>query len=116
MEQCVALQRKAVTIVLEEHARLHPTLALSVDELRAISSTSFEDEIARMFTRLGYEVKQTSYSNDGGRDAIMMKDGNKYLVECKRYAKGGLSGRCVYQKPIPAHSGDEALQESGVNL
>ena len=23
---------------------------------------------------------------------------------------------CVYQKPIPAHSGDEALQESGVNL
>ena len=28
------------------------------------------------------------------------------------------SGRrtCVYQKPIPAHSGDEALQESGVNL
>jgi ribonuclease HI len=98
MEQCVVLQRKAVDLVLEEHARLHPTLALSVDELRAISSTQFEDEIARMFTRLGYEVKQTSYSNDGGRDAIMMKDGNKYLVECKRYAKGGLSGRPALQK------------------
>jgi hypothetical protein len=108
MEQCVALQRKAVTIVLEEHARLHPTLALSVDELRAISSTSFEDEIARMFTRLGYEVKQTSYSNDGGRDAIMMKDGNKYLVECKRYAKGGLSGRPALQKFHSAIMTDDA--------
>ncbi len=98
MEQCVALQRKAIALVLEEHARLHPTLALSLDELRAVSSAQFEDEIARMFTRLGYEVKQTPYANDGGRDAIMMKDGNKYLVECKCYAKGGLSGRPALQK------------------
>lgn len=108
MEQCVVLQRKAVDLVLEEHARLHPTLALSVDELCAISSTQFEDEIARMFTRLGYEVKQTSYSNDGGRDAIMMKDGNKYLVECKRYAKGGLSGRPALQKFHSAITTDNA--------
>jgi len=51
-----------------------------------------------MFERLGYEVKQTPYTNDGGRDAILTKDGSTFLVECKRYAEGGLSGRPDLQK------------------
>ena len=29
---------------------------------------------------------------------------------------GQAQTRCVYRKPKPGHSGDEALQESGVNL
>jgi restriction endonuclease Mrr len=51
-----------------------------------------------MFERLGYEVKQTPRSNDHGRDAILMKDGKKFLLECKRYAEDGSSGRPDLQK------------------
>jgi hypothetical protein len=53
----------------------------------------FEDAIARLFGALGYEVKQTPYSNDGGKDAILRKDGKKYVVECKRYDRGRTTGR-----------------------
>lgn len=94
--------------MIEEHARLYSTLAMNIDELRALKSTQFEDEIARMFTRLGYDVTQTPYSNDLGRDAILTKDGRKYLVECKCYAAGGSSGRPPLQKLHSAMVTDEA--------
>ena len=35
----------------------------------------FEDAVAALFRELGYEVKQTPYSNDRGKDAIAWKDG-----------------------------------------
>jgi hypothetical protein len=40
---------------------------------------------ARLFRDLGYQVTQTPYSGDFGRDAIMKMNGKKYLLECKRY-------------------------------
>jgi restriction system protein len=46
-----------------------------------------------MFGRLGYEVEQTPPSKDGGKDAILRKDGKKYLLECKKYGERGSSGR-----------------------
>ena len=98
LEKCLPFQQKAFSLLVSEYARLHATLTLNIDELRALEPTQFEDEIARMFTRLGYDVTQTSYSNDYGRDVIMLKDGKKYLVECKCYAVGGSSGRPVLQK------------------
>jgi restriction endonuclease Mrr len=51
-----------------------------------------------MFERLGYKVKQTPYVNDHGRDAILTKDGKKFLMECKRYGKDTTSGRPDLQK------------------
>jgi len=35
----------------------------------------------------GYQVKQTTRSNDGGKDAILVKDGTKYVLECKSGAQ-----------------------------
>lgn len=53
----------------------------------------FEDAIAALFRQLGYEVKQTPYSNDRGKDAIARKDGKTYLIECKRYGADMTIGR-----------------------
>jgi len=58
-----------------------------------MDSRQFEDAIAALFCRLGYEVKQTPYSNDRGKDAIARKDGKKYLIECKRYGADNTIGR-----------------------
>ena len=91
-----------------ERWRLAKSLIPSIEELRGLSPQRFEDEIARMFERLGYEVRQTAYSNDGGRDAILTKNGHTYLVECKRYAEDGLSGRPDLQKFHSAIITDDA--------
>lgn len=53
----------------------------------------FEDAIADLFRRLGYTVTQTPYSNDRGKDAIAWKDGEKVLIECKRYGENRKIGR-----------------------
>ena len=82
----------------DEVIQLRQTIAPSAQELRRLSPQRFEDEIARMFKRLGYAVKQTPYSNDYGRDAILMKNGEKFLLECKRYNEDCSSGRPDLQK------------------
>jgi hypothetical protein len=83
----------AESLQRDERSRLASSLIPSIEELRSISPQDFDDEIARMFERLGYEVKQTPYVNDHGRDAILVKDGKKFLLECKRYGEGNVSGR-----------------------
>ena len=94
----------------EEMARLQGILLPTLNELLELSPQRFEDEIACLFGRLGYEVKQTPYSNDHGRDAIMMKDGRKTLLECKRYGKDGLSTRPHLQKFHSAMTTDKAYK------
>ena len=63
-----------------------------------ITPKAFEDLIANLFQKLGYKVKQTPYTNDGGKDAIIYKDGKKYLVECKRYEANQKIDRPKMQK------------------
>ena len=45
-----------------------------------------------MFGRLGYEVKQTPYTKDGGRDGILKKDGKKYLYGMQEVREGEFLG------------------------
>jgi HJR/Mrr/RecB family endonuclease len=81
-----------------ERLRLAKSLVPNIEELRGLSWQQFEDEVARMFGRMGFTVEQTPYVNDHGRDAILRKDGKKSLLECKKYADGNVSGRPDLQK------------------
>ncbi|MHB8580661.1 MAG: restriction endonuclease [Ignavibacteriaceae bacterium] len=63
-----------------------------------LEPNQFEDVIAEMYKKLGYEVKQTPYSNDRGKDIILKKNNTKYLVECKRYGLENTIGREILQK------------------
>ena len=76
--------------------------------MRGFTPQRFEDEVAGMFRRLGYEVKQTPYTKDGGRDGILKKDGKKFLYECKKYGKGSFSGRPDLQRFHSAIITDDA--------
>ena len=103
------IKAAAANLQRDERLRLTKSLVPSIKELRSLSWQLFEDEIARMFERLGYEVKQTPYVNDHGRDAILMKNGKKFLLECKRYGEGGSSGRPDLQKFHSAITTDDAV-------
>jgi restriction system protein len=77
----------------DEAARLSKTIVPNLKELQKLSPYAFEDRIAQMFKRLGFEVEQTAYSGDGGRDGILTKQNKKYLYECKRYGDNTKVGR-----------------------
>lgn len=93
-----------------EAKRLSASLVPSLNELRSLSPQQFEDEVARMFERLGYTVEQTPYVNDQGRDAILHRGGEKYLVECKRYSERNTVGRPEIQQFYAAIMHDQAAK------
>jgi HJR/Mrr/RecB family endonuclease len=80
-----------------------------------MSPRQFENAIAQVFRELGYEVKQTPYSNDGGKDAVVWKDGEKYLVECKRYEANNKIGRRDLQIFVAAMKEENAKAGYYVN-
>jgi len=45
----------------------------------------FEDYIANLFGRLGYNAQAVGKSHDGGIDVIAKKDGIKHYIQCKKY-------------------------------
>jgi hypothetical protein len=92
-----------------ETTRLAKSIVPSLAELRSLSPQRFEDEMASLFGRLGYKVEQTPYTNDLGRDAILEKDGQKSLLECKRYGETNTIGRPELQKFHSAVISDGAV-------
>ena len=87
------LATRAEEMAKRETARLSKTYVPTMEQLRDLSPNEFEDAIGAMFERLGFAVEQTPYVGDHGRDAIMHHDGNKVLLECKRYGKEKTSDR-----------------------
>lgn len=81
-----------------EAIRIRSLKMTKIKELQDVSPREFENIIALLFKNLGYEVKQTPYTNDGGKDAIAWMNGKKYVIECKRYAENAAIGRPMVQK------------------
>lgn len=67
-------------------------------KIKSLSPKAFEDLTAALFRRMGYKVKQTPYSNDGGKDAFAEKNGIQYLIECKHYKEDAKISRPLLQK------------------
>ncbi len=103
------IQRHAEALRTDEIQRLSHAWLSKSESYYSMTSQQFEDAIAQLFRTLTYEVKQTPYSNDGGKDAILFKDGKKYLVECKRYNSDNSIGRPDIQKFAAAMHDEKAI-------
>ena len=98
LQEKEAKRREGIRLYQQELERRRKTRQKDLDQLIALSPEEFEKEIAEMFKTLGFTVKLTPFTRDGGKDAIMMKDGKKYLVECKKYSHGNMVSRPEVQK------------------
>lgn len=58
-----------------------------ISYLRKINPYVFEELILYAFKKHGYKIyRNRRYSNDGGIDGKVKKDGKKYLIQAKRYS------------------------------
>lgn len=57
------------------------------DYWRALSGTAFEAELGKLFTLMGYNVRHTPTTGDGGVDLILRKDNKITVVQCKAHNK-----------------------------
>lgn len=58
----------------------------SLSDLKRMHPFKFEDYVAKLYKNMGYSVKQTKRTWDGGKDIVATKNGQTYFVECKRYS------------------------------
>ncbi|MGM0505854.1 MAG: restriction endonuclease [Bacteroidota bacterium] len=57
----------------------------SLNHLKKMNPFEFEIYVSGIFNHLGFESVRTKSTGDQGIDIILHKDGDTYLVECKRY-------------------------------
>jgi ssDNA-binding Zn-finger/Zn-ribbon topoisomerase 1 len=106
------LQMACQSLRRSEIKRLALAWKLQSGRISSMEPREFENAVAAIFRKLGYEVEQTPFSNDGGKDAVLKKGGRKYVVECKRYEATGVSGRRDLQILLAAKhdvQADEAI-------
>lgn len=53
--------------------------------LKGMPPSKFEEEMADMFSLLGYKVELNGGPHDGGIDVVAFKNGEKYYIQCKKF-------------------------------
>lgn len=109
------IKKSAEALRTSELSKLRKMWLSQTEAYFEMGSQQFENAIAVLFRNLGFEVKQTPYSNDHGKDAIAWKNGKKYLIECKRYGAENTIGRRELQIFVAAMKEENAERGFYVN-
>lgn len=94
----------------EQLVRERNRLLGSLQKLTALSPEQFEQLVGVLYKKLGYEVTVTPYGNDGGVDVVAIKDGVRFAIQCKRYARTKSVGRPEVQQLLGARHGADCQQ------
>lgn len=77
-------------------------------EIKAMNDRQFEIFCGELFKQLGFKVKVTQETCDGGRDIILKRNGFTTYVECKKW-NNNLVGRPELQKLVGSSIADSVL-------
>lgn len=69
-----------------------PEIISELKEIDMMSGSDFEEYLRLLFQNLGYGVKKTQQTRDGGVDLILNKESEITLVQAKRYKINGVVG------------------------
>lgn len=83
-------------IEIDEFERDFGSAKIDIGDFEKLSGYEFESYLKNLFTLLGYTVVQTSLSGDQGADLIISKDGEKSVVQTKKYT-GNVSNGAVQE-------------------
>lgn len=73
-------------------------LFTSIDDIDLMDGTEFEELIAKLFRKMGYDAEVTKASGDQGIDVIATKNGFKYGIQAKCYS--GQVGNSAIQEVV----------------
>ncbi|MBK5293844.1 MAG: restriction endonuclease [Acidobacteriia bacterium] len=93
--------RPSGRIIPVDFSALLPAIAARPEDLYQLPPRRFEQLIAHIFERFGYNVELTPETNDGGFDMVASKREEidvRVLVECKRYTPPNKVGRPIVQQ------------------
>ena len=73
-----------------------------LENIDSLNGYEFEDFLKNLFSKMGYQVKQTRLSGDQGADVVVIKFGEKTVIQAKCY--GGKVGNKAVQEIMAAIS------------
>lgn len=88
-------------VVAVDFGRLLTAIAAQPDDLYLLSPRKFEELVAHIFERFGYDVELTPRTRDGGFDLAAVRKSEaeiRLLIECKRYVPAHKVGRPIVQQ------------------
>jgi HJR/Mrr/RecB family endonuclease len=89
VDSSIAVPAPIVSAVSSINAEVLEMLRRDPSRVRSLSPRQFEELVAELLTRIGYEVELTPFSGDGGFDMYAARTDSLgrflFLVECKRY-------------------------------
>lgn len=92
-------------------ARFYLWLRLQEFWWQTLDGRRFELELLMVLKRLGYDVRWTGASGDGGVDIVLLRSGHEIIVQCKAYKKPVGPGpvRDLYGTMIHRNTGEAWL-------
>ncbi len=57
----------------------------TITQMMQMTPADFEQFIAKLYAKMGYQTRVTRHSGDNGIDIELRKDGKRFVVQCKRY-------------------------------
>lgn len=102
-EKKIITDESPTITILPANDKIFAYLAEHPEEIyRNLSPREFEEFMARLYNKLGYNVELTQTTRDGGKDIILRKPdvlGDMiYYVECKRYKEKSKIGLDIVQR------------------
>ncbi len=58
---------------------------IDIEDVDQLDGYEFEDFLKNLFIKMGYQVEQTRLSGDQGADLVVVKFGEKTVIQAKRY-------------------------------
>ena len=89
----VYLAKELVPVILEKRKRDEKFSLIDqigsdrelLYKIKVLKPSEFEDFVAVLYGRLGYNTERVGKSHDGGIDVIAEKNGIKYYIQCKKF-------------------------------
>lgn len=85
-------------LLFSSNSSSNKKLFTSIDDIDLMDGTEFEELIAKLFRKLGYDAEVTKASGDQGVDVIATKNGFKYGIQAKCYS--GQVGNSAIQEVV----------------
>lgn len=84
-EKFAEIEREMQLINFEKRLNSDQLYSISMDSLDSMTGYEFEDFLKTLFEKMGYKVEPTKYSGDQGADLIIVKFGEKSVIQAKRH-------------------------------
>ncbi len=84
-EKFAEIEREMQIINFEKRLNSDQLYSISMDTLDSMTGYEFEDFLKMLFEKMGYKVDPTKYSGDQGADLIIVKFGEKSVIQAKRH-------------------------------